>query len=208
MTTRLIVGIGLAAACWAAMFLLDRRRFWTRALAGGTVIGAYAVAVDHRGIGRLLAHGRWPAEAAAGVGAAAVLYGVFWIGDQLLALLLPGLARQVGDLYLVRGETRPRRIPLVLLVVGPAEELFWRGFVQHRAGVAVALACYGAVHLWERKPVLVLAALAGGAFWGGLLGLTGSLVAPIACHALWDLAVIVWWPIHPLPAIVRRRSQP
>ena len=161
------------------------------------------MAVDGSSVRRLLTTRRWP-EVAIGVGGAAVLYGVFWIGEQLLAWALPALSRQVGELYLIRGQTRSRNMPLVLLVIGPAEELFWRGFVQYRAGFALALVGYAAVHVWERKAVLILAAAAGGAFWGGLLAWRGDLVAPIVCHALWDLAVVVWFPIRPLGRLTAR----
>jgi membrane protease YdiL (CAAX protease family) len=99
----------------------------------------------------------------------------------------------------VRTVQRPARLPMsaVLLVVGPCEELFWRGLVQARAGFAVALAGYAAVHLWERKAALVLAAVVGGAFWGALFSWRGTLVAPIVSHALWDLAVVIWRPLVP-----------
>ena len=106
MTIKLVIGVAVAAGAWAAMFLGDRRGFWTRALLAGLAIGAYAVAVDHAAIWRLIQVGTWPVEVAIGVAGAVVLYAVFWIGQQLLALVLPSLSRQVGDL--VRG---PRRRP-------------------------------------------------------------------------------------------------
>jgi uncharacterized protein len=199
MTVKLLIGVSIAAVAWAAMFLVNRRGFWSRSMLAGLAIGIYAAAVDGAAIWRLVDVGRWPVEVAIGVGGAVVLYAVFWVGQQLLAWSLPALSRQVGDLYQVRGQTKPRNMPLILLVVGPCEELFWRGFVQHRAGFALALAGYAAIHLWERKAVLVLAAIVGGAFWGGLLAWRGGLVAPIVSHALWDLAIVVWLPVRPMP---------
>jgi membrane protease YdiL (CAAX protease family) len=136
------------------------------------------------------------ADVALGVAGAVVLYGVFWAGDALLGRWWPPVAAQVDALYALRSipTAEPLPIPAVLLLVGPCEELFWRGLVQARAGFVVALLCYAAVHVWERKVVLVLAAAAGGLFWGGLFDWRGTLVAPIVSHALWDLAVIVWFP--------------
>jgi membrane protease YdiL (CAAX protease family) len=208
MTAKLTVGLVLAAAAWAAMFAVRQGRFWTRALLAGLAIGVYAVVVDGSSLRRLLTSSRWPVEVAIGTAGAVVLYGVFWTGEQLLAWALPVLSRQVGELYQIRGQTRARNIPLILLVIGPAEELFWRGFVQFRAGLALALIGYAAVHIWERKAVLVLAAAVGGAFWGGLFAWRGDLIAPVVSHALWDLAVVVWFPIRPvgrLTARARRR---
>jgi len=194
-TVTLLGGLALAALGWGTMFGLGRPGFWRRAAAAGLAIGAYAVTVQRRSIAELLRPTL--ADVALGVAGAAVLYGVFWAGNAVLRRRLPGVAAQIDDLYTVRsaacaGERLP--IPVVLVVVGTCEELFWRGLVQARAGFLVALACYAAVHLWERNAVLVLAAVTGGAFWGALFAWRATLVAPIVSHALWDLAVVVWFP--------------
>jgi len=115
----------------------------------------------------------------------------------VLVIVVPALAAEVGDLYAIKGETRPAFVPLILVIAGPAEELFFRGLVQQRAGVAIGLAVYGAVHLWERKVILVVAALLAGAYWAALLSLTGGLVAPIASHLAWAMLIIVWRPARP-----------
>lgn len=187
-----LVGLVVATVAWGLLFALGRRNFWPRAAAAGATIGAYAVVVTRDELADLLRP--TVADVALGVAGAAVLWAVFWVGDRLVRRVLPRLSAEVDDLYAVRGETSTRTMPVVLSVIGPAEELFWRGLVQSRAGIAVALAGYALVHVWERKPILLLAALVGGAFWGGLFAWTGTLVAPIVSHLLWDLAIIVWFP--------------
>lgn len=187
-------GLCVAAAAWAWMFLPGRSGFWTRATLAGAAIAAYAVIADGRGMRKLFPTDS--TEVAIGIAGAAVLYAVFWIGDRLLRWSLPALSAEVGDLYRVRAETQPKNMPWVLLVIGPAEELFWRGFVQHRAGFLVAVAGYALIHLWERKLILVTAAAVGGLFWGALFAWRGSLVAPIVSHLLWDLAIIVYFPLR------------
>ena len=189
------VGLAVAAVAWGLLFALGRRNFWPRAAAAGATIGLYALVATRDELPDLLRP--TVADVALGVAGAAVLWAVFWVGDRLVTKLLPRLSAEVDDLYAVRGETSTRTIPLVLSVIGPAEELFWRGLVQSRAGVAVALAGYALVHVWERKPILLLAALVGGAFWGALFAWTGTLTAPIVSHLLWDLAIIVWFPTRP-----------
>ena len=199
MSVAVVAGLVLAAAAWGALFGLGRADFWSRAAVAGVAIGAYAIVVQRAELEDLLRP--TVADVAIGVVAASVLYGVFWAGNAILRRWMPAVAAQVDDLYDVRSVRRPDRLPItaVLLVVGPCEELFWRGLVQERAGFVVALAGYAAVHLWERKTVLVLAAVVGGAFWGALFSWRGTLVAPLVSHALWDLAVVVWRPLVPSP---------
>ncbi len=60
------------------------------------------------------------------------------------------------------------------------------------AGLALAALAWGALFGLGR-----LAAVVGGAFWGGLFAWRGTLVAPMVSHALWDLAVVVWFPFGP-----------
>jgi len=190
-----VAGLLVAGLAWAWLFSAGPDRFWNRAAAAGIVIATFGVVVERQGLGHLFRP--TPADVAIGVLGAVALYGVFWVGDRLTARVLPAMAQDVGRLYAIRGVARPARMVGVLLLVGPCEEIFWRGFVQNRAGVAVALVGYAAVHLWERKAVLVLAAVVGGAFWGALFAWRTTLVAPIVCHALWDLAVVVWFPFRP-----------
>jgi membrane protease YdiL (CAAX protease family) len=187
-----LVGLVVAAVAWGLLFALGREGFWPRAAAAGAAIGSYALVVLRHDLGSLLR----PAlpEVALGVASAAVLWAVFFAGDRLVTRWFPRLSAQVDGLYAVRGETTTARMPFVLAVIGPAEEVFWRGLVQARAGIAVALVAYALVHVWERKPILLLAALVGGAFWGALFAWRGTLVAPIVSHLLWDLAIIVWFP--------------
>ncbi len=185
------------------MFGLRQEGFWTRAALAGAAIGIYAVAVEPTTVGHLFDRRHWAGDIGVGVLSGLVLYAVFWLGEQALVIVLPKLAVDVGDLYAVRGQTKPWFMPVVLSIVAPGEELFFRGFLQHRAGIAIALAAYGAVHLWERKLILVLAALLGGVWWGALLSWTGGLIAPVVSHFLWCMMIIVWLPARPTSLAAR-----
>jgi membrane protease YdiL (CAAX protease family) len=187
-------GLAVAALAWAWLFASIRRRFWPHAAAAGTAIGAYGAVAQRSRLGALLAPS--VADAAVGVAAAALLYGMFWLGYQLLGRLLPSVADLVGQLYGMRGDTGVVAVVLTLVVVSSCEELFWRGLIQERAGFVLALAGYVAVLVWSRNWALMLAAAVGGAWWGGLFAWRETLVAPIVCHALWDLAVVVWLPLR------------
>ena len=192
-----VVGVAVAAVAWGALFGLRRAGFWSRAAVAGVVVAVYGVVAQREVMGDLLRP--TVADIAIGISGAVVLYGVFWAGDAVLRRWAPALAAQVDELYEVRSVPSSERLPLpaVIPFVGACEELFWRGLVQARVGFLLALAAYAAVHLWERKAVLVLAAVVGGAFWGGLFAWRETLVAPIVSHALWDLVVVVWFPFGP-----------
>ena len=141
---------------------------------------------------------------ALGVGLAVGLWCFFWLGDKVSQLLFSFARPQVDAIYDM-GSSFPRwAIALLLLfVIGPAEELFWRGFVQRRmaerwgawGGFAVATLCYTLVHVWSGNLMLLLAAAACGFCWGLLYCLLPKrLPALILSHALWDAAAFVFFP--------------
>lgn len=157
-------------------------------------------------------------QIALGVGIAVLLWGVFWVGDKLSSLLF-GFARpQVDSVYALGEGSRLWLVGLQLFfITGPAEELFWRGFVQrklvevfdkkysgtflgHSAGAAVAalvtLAAYTLIHISSLNFMLIMAALVAGAAWGLLYWYKPEwLPALVLSHALWDAAVFAIFPI-------------
>jgi len=140
----------------------------------------------------------------AGVLSALVLYAIFWIGHFVSIRVLPFAAAQVGSIYTIRAGQNPWLIAgLLVFIIGPAEEIFWRGFIQHRLskrysiviGFLVATALYALVHIWSFNVMLIAAAALCGVFWGLLFALTGSLWPCIISHALWDLTIFILLPI-------------
>ena len=115
-----------------------------------------------------------PRAVAAGLSIAFVLWWVFWTGDKVSQWMF-GFARgQVDMIYSMKGGTLPAVIAvLLLLVIGPAEEIFWRGFIQRRmmarwganAGLVAATACYTLVHLPSLNFMLIVAAGVVGGCW-------------------------------------------
>lgn len=134
---------------------------------------------------------------------AALLYLVFWLGNLGLRWLLPGAGEGIDRVYTVAGGT-PRLIILawIACVIGPAEELLWRGVLQEEAGrfrgrwtaFAGAALLYAGVHVTSGNPVLVLAAAVCGVFWGLLYLWKRSMVLNIVSHVVWDLSVFLWIP--------------
>ena len=72
----------------------------------------------------------------------------------------------------------------MLLVIGSAEALYWRGLVQHGlqaflpwwAAVVLGAVAHTAMHVVAKNPVLLPAALVGRVYWGALYPLGGSLL--------------------------------
>jgi membrane protease YdiL (CAAX protease family) len=134
-----------------------------------------------------------------------VLWWAFWIGDKVSAWLF-GFARpQVELIYGMKSGTSPVVIALLLLfIIGPGEELFWRAFLQRRLmqrwgknmGFIAATACYTLVHIWSFNFMLVMAALVAGCCWGFLYRLSPRLLpALIISHAVWDVCAFILFPI-------------
>ena len=150
-------------------------------------------------------------QIAVGVLIAFSLWGVFWIGDRLSSLMFDFARTEVDAVYAMKTGLSPFVIALLLLVlIGPAEELFWRGYVQRTLSKvlpgkrAADLAfvtttmVYALVHVWSFNFMLVMAALVAGAVWGFIYRLNPkALPALIVSHALWDALVFVILPIHP-----------
>jgi membrane protease YdiL (CAAX protease family) len=189
----LLIGLAVAAAAMGSMFTFGRRRFWIRAAVAGALIGVFGAVAEHDRLGGYLSPRA--ADIAVGVAAAALLYGLFWAGDRFLRHAFPGLAEEVVDLYRLRWAS-PAAAGMIAAVAA-GEELFWRGFVQARAGLLVATLGYALVLVWGRKLVLLVAALVCGATWGALFAWRDALVAPIVSHVLWDLAIMVYLPVRP-----------
>lgn len=157
-------------------------------------------------------------QVAIGIGIAAVLWGVFWIGDKVAGWLFPSFARvQIDAVYGLKGQSNEQLIGwLLLCLIGPAEEIFWRGYVQAAfreryktdcpqwlqrlpaewAAMAVTTAIYTLIHLPAMNFMLLASALVCGVVWGGLYAYRREwLPAIVLSHALWDAAVFVWFPI-------------
>ncbi|MBE6201582.1 MAG: CPBP family intramembrane metalloprotease [Rikenellaceae bacterium] len=142
---------------------------------------------------------------ALGVAIAVALWGVFWIGEKVAVWMFPFAEGQIGSIYSMKQGTNPWIIgALLLLVIGPAEELFWRGFVQQRLGkrwgpwmgFVATTAVYALVHIWSLNFMLVASAAVVGGAWGLIYRFwPKGLGALVVSHAVWDVAVFLLFPI-------------
>lgn len=195
----------LACALWFVMFspwTASRVNFWyTMAGAGllltgiATVWGGWFKEI-HFNLRSILC----------GIAIALVLWFVFFLGDKISSLLFGFAGGQVDSIYAMKGGVSPYVIgALLFFIIGPAEEIFWRGFVQKSFseewganwGFAAALLCYTLIHIWSFNFMLIMAALVAGFCWGLIYRLfPRSLTALIISHALWDLCAFILIPMH------------
>ena len=130
-----------------------------------------------------------------GILLAFALWGIFWVGDKLSALMFDFARPQVDNVYAMKEGF-------------PAEEFFWRGYVQrtfssllggkHAKDFAflITAVIYALVHIWSFNFMLVMAALVAGAVWGLVYRICPKAIwALIVSHALWDVLVFVLLPI-------------
>ncbi len=202
---RLILSLLLAFLLWSVMFsplTAPHVPFWWM-MTGSAVLLAILAGCFHRNwwqdITWRTSDGLW------GIGLAVALWSLFWIGDKL-AIWLFDLARPEVDLIygMKNGESLWLLASLMLFLIGPAEEIFWRGYVQKtfsnrwnpNIGLFVATLLYTLVHSASCNLMLILAAAVAGSVWGLCYRFFPTrLPILIISHSLWDVAVFILFPI-------------
>lgn len=202
---RLVLSLLLAALLWSIMFspwTAPQVNFWWMMSGSATLLALCAS----------LAHPAWwqgvrfrLSDVAGGIVVAAALWMIFWTGDKLSAWLFDFARPQVDAIYGMKEGESPWLLSLLMLcLIGPAEEIFWRGYVQRTlslrwsatAGWLTTALVYALVHAGSCNFMLTMAALVAGGVWGTLYRyFPQRLGALIVSHALWDVAVFIWFPI-------------
>ncbi|MCB2211068.1 CPBP family intramembrane metalloprotease [bacterium] len=198
------IAVAVAAVIWYFLFAVPGVNFWAL-IAPATltlgVIGASIVYPDtYRASGKL-----WLNYVIVGLVGSAVLYAIFWIGNELVAVLPFMGEQQVENVYSTKAQAAPNLIgTLLLFPIGPGEELFWRAWVQRalmnkygpQKGFLIATFFYTAIHIPSMNLTLIAAALVAGIFWGLMYMRIGHIGPGLVSHALWDAAVFVWFPFQ------------
>ena len=123
--------VGLAAAGFGWVFGCAAGNFWVKITVTVCVLCAASFAAAGVPCRRAELTAR---EALVGAVSAAVLYGIFWLGDFCAAKVFGFAPRQVEAIYAIRELGHPWAVGAVLLLVtSPGEELFWRGYVMRQA---------------------------------------------------------------------------
>jgi uncharacterized protein len=205
----LFFSIILAFVLWFVMFIVRPFNFWLMMSVSTSLLAAVSFAFRRPLFSR--EELSWQ-NILLGIAAAALLYVVFLVGNQVLALVssllpsvIPDRAGNIDAVYANRGMLSPFVVgALLFFPIGFGEEIFWRGFVQAGfsekwgplAAFGLTTLLYTAVHLPTGNPVLILAAFTCGVFWGGLYMAFGRLVPVVISHMVWDPMIFVVWPIR------------
>ena len=202
---KVITGFCIAAVLWTVMFspwTAPHVNFWVMMTCSGMTLTLYST---------WAAPGWWKGikldldNILLGAGLAAVLWGVFWVGDRLSSLMFDFARPQVDMIYSMKDGSNPWVLTaLMLLIIGPAEEIFWRGYLQKsfskrwnpNIGFVVTTLMYSLVHISKFNFMLIMAAAVAGFVWGlAYRFYPEKLGAIILSHALWDCAVFICFPI-------------
>ncbi|KAB2335908.1 CPBP family intramembrane metalloprotease [Bacillus mesophilum] len=132
-----------------------------------------------------------------------LLFAVFWTGFHLMQLIGLPIEKSAARLYRDFSPDNLWHYIIMLLIIIPGEELFWRGFVQKRlmrfAGVfpsiLIASLLYASVSLYSGEIILPLAALIGGLFWGFLYVWKRSIPMLIVSHLIFDVFLFLLFPL-------------
>jgi len=136
---------------------------------------------------------------------AALLYMLFYVGNYLSRSWFDFAGDGIQHVYDFKGNAEAMRIGLLMLcVIGPGEELFWRGVLQRQfsgkfgkfGGFILAAIVYTGVHVFTGNVMLILAALVAGLFWGWMYMRFNSMVMNIVSHTLWDISVFILFPFN------------
>ncbi len=199
-----VVAVGLYGALFAAQraAAVD---FWAALSINAVLLNGIALLADaeFRRNFALDLRSHVARKVVAGLASAVVLYAIFAAGNVASRAIFPFAAGGIDSVYrLKEGESVLRVCLLMTFVIGPGEELFWRGYLQRAwagrlgagRGYLLAAALYTGIHAGSANPMLILAAAVCGLFWGALYWNRGSAFLNIISHTAWDLAVFLLFP--------------
>jgi CAAX protease family protein len=195
----LAIALAGAGAAFTAVFRGPRNRFWQRMTYTGLGLGSWALLTSSPARRARIR----PWHVPVGLASAAILYVTFRFGDRFARRFVPTGDRDIREIYALR-TLRPKEEIAARLatIVGPAEELFWRGLVQAAfmrrygrwRGAALATVAYGGVHVTSGNFTLLGAAGVAGAHWCALYALGVPLGALIVSHVAWDIWIFLVQP--------------
>lgn len=202
---KVLPGFIIASVFWFLMFspwTKDSFNFWYTMTAATLTLITYSFIMG-KGQLKSIYHFK-PKWIVLGVLFAALLYVVFFVGKHVADFLFDFANDQIENIYATKSQADKIYIGLaLLLLIGPAEEIFWRGFAQHNLslkygdnkGFIYTTLIYTLVHIWSFNFILIMAALICGLAWGWIFKKYKSVWPGLISHALWDCVIFVVFPL-------------
>lgn len=196
--------VAAAAVIWYFLFAVPGVNFWALIAPATLALGVIGASLVYPDTYRDSPRG-WMTHLIVGLVGAGVLYVVFFLGNELVAVIPFMGERQVENVYATKAQANPSLIgALLLFPIGPGEELFWRAWVQRALmwklgpirGFWVTLILYAGIHIPSMNLTLLAAATVAGAFWGLMYMRVRHIGPGLVSHAVWDAAVFVWFPFE------------
>ncbi len=205
----LILIILFALSSFSVMFVMQeigKFDFWWWMSANLVMIIGISALIFRKYLPSALADfsSNFPKKLMWGLLSAVFLYLVFFAGNFFSNILFSTADIEISGIYDFKGDASKLRIfALLLLVIGPGEELFWRGFLQHQLmrrfkpvyGFIIATLLYTLVHVLTGNFMLVMAAMVAGLFWGWMYYRFKSIAVNIISHVVWDITIFLILPI-------------
>ena len=161
---RLIIGYLLAHPLIFFSFE-EKKVFWYLFTAAMLILISYSIL--HEELNNNQA--RWN-DFTIGILAGFTIYLVFWGGSFLIDVFNLPFSGQISRLFRQFSPDSFWNYLVLLIVIAPGEEIFWRGFIQKRllkytgvwTSIILSTLLYASVHFYADEFILVLAALVGG----------------------------------------------
>ncbi|MDE3838324.1 CPBP family intramembrane metalloprotease [Bacillus methanolicus] len=194
----LIIGIILAHLLLFFTFE-DKSVFWYMLTASMLLLISYAIVKekvdDQASFINYLSYG---------IGSGLVLFAVFLAGNGLIDGLHLPFKNDISKLYHRYSPSEIWHYIVLILVIIPGEEIFWRGFVQKRISkhvnrtlsIVIAALLYASVNIYSEFMILPFAAFISGIFWGCLYAWKKSIPLVIVSHLVFDLFLFVFMPFR------------
>jgi hypothetical protein len=211
-SVRRLAALAVATAVWATNFaVLARCASWIPfAFTGVALVAAdiWVGAIPRRAV-RLSG-----AAVATGIAVGLMMVAFTHFAYARLADLVPGMTNATASLLALLNVSGFSPLPRagLVVVIATCEEVLFRGPLSPASGapgragfrglaradvarIVAAAAVYALATATLGSPLLVLCALLCGVAWGTIRLLTGSLLAPVIAHVVWDLGVLIIWPL-------------
>ncbi|OES43778.1 CPBP family intramembrane glutamic endopeptidase [Domibacillus iocasae] len=138
-----------------------------------------------------------------GIVSGVLLYTLFAAGYALLKIMPVSAEEHASSIYALFSPVFVWHYIVLVLIIIPGEELFFRGFIQKRlnyymnewGAMIIAALFYASVFIYSGEWMWVLAAFCAGIFWGSLYIWRKSIPLLIISHLIFDLLFVVFLPL-------------